>query len=262
MKFCAIASGSSGNCQYIETNGKKILIDAGLSGKAIEENLRAVGVDPSELDGIFVTHEHSDHVKGVGILARRYGLDVFANESTWMAMAKTIKRVDDHKRHVFQTQQPFSYGDLDIVPMALFHDAAEATGYVIRSGGKKLSVLTDTGWVNTSMLEKMSGSDLYYIESNHDTDMLENGPYPRILKDRIASTRGHLSNGHCGELLTGLLEKRGEHVVLAHLSEENNRPLLAARATREILAEHAIYEGRDFILEVAKARLPSRFIEL
>ena len=146
--------------------------------------------------------------------------------------------------------------------MGLFHDAAEGTGYVIRSGGKKLSVLTDTGWVNTSMLEKMSGSDLYYIESNHDAEMLQTGPYPRILKDRIASTRGHLSNEHCGELLTGLLEKRGEYVVLAHLSEENNRPLLAARATREILAEHAIYEGRDFILEVAKAKAPSRFIEL
>lgn len=262
MKFCAIASGSSGNCQYIETNEKKILIDAGLSGKAIEENLRAVGVDPGDLDGIFVTHEHNDHVKGVGILARRWGLDVFANENTWHAMEKTVKRIDDHKRHVFHTAQAFSYGDMEIVPMALFHDAAEGTGYVICSGNKKISVLTDTGWVNTSMLEKMSGSDLYYIESNHDTDMLESGPYPRILKDRIASTRGHLSNEHCGELLTGLLEKKGEHVVLAHLSEENNRPLLAARATREILAEHAIYEGRDFILEVAKAKLPSRFIEL
>ena len=262
MKFCAIASGSSGNCQYIETNEKKILIDAGLSGKAIEENLRAVGVDPGDLDGIFVTHEHSDHVKGVGILARRWGLDVFANESTWQAMAKTIKRIDDHKRHVFHMQQPFSYGDIDIVPMALFHDAADATGYVIRSGGKKLSVLTDTGWVNTSMLEKMGGSDLYYIESNHDVEMLQTGPYPRRLKERIASTRGHLSNEHCGELLTGLLEKKGEYVVLAHLSEENNRPLLAARATRDILAEHAIYEGRDFILEVAKAKAPSRFIEL
>ncbi|MDY3118241.1 MAG: MBL fold metallo-hydrolase [Peptoniphilus sp.] len=262
MKFCAIASGSSGNCQYIETNEKKILIDAGLSGKAIEENLRAVGVDPSGLDAIFVTHEHNDHVKGVGILARRYGLEVFANEATWRAMEKTIKRIDDHKRHVFRTAEAFRYGDMEVVPMALFHDAQEATGYVIHAGEKKLSVLTDTGWVNTSMLEKMRGSDLYYIESNHDVDMLQNGPYPRILKDRIASTRGHLSNEHCGELLTGLLEKRGEHVVLAHLSQENNRPLLAARATRDILAEHAIYEGRDFILEVAKAKAPSHLIEL
>ena len=166
MKFCAIASGSSGNCQYIETNEKKILIDAGLSGKAIEENLRAVGVDPSELDGIFVTHEHNDHVKGVGILARRWGLDVFANENTWQAMEKTVKRIDDHKRHVFQTQQPFSYGDLDIVPMALFHDAAEATGYVIRSGGKKLSVLTDTGWVNTSVSYQLVESQTANLTTN------------------------------------------------------------------------------------------------
>ena len=262
MKFSAIASGSSGNCQYIETNEKRILIDAGLSGKAIERNLKIIGVEPSTLDGIFVTHEHNDHVKGVGILARRYGLEVFANENTWMAMERTVKRIDDHKRHVFNSAEPFRFGDLTVYPMPLFHDAAEGCGYVFSSGGRKISILTDTGWVNTNMLEHMAGSDIYYLESNHDLEMLQNGPYPRILKDRIASTRGHLSNEHCAELLTSLLEKKQEHVVLAHLSRENNIPLLAARTTRDTLADHSIHEGVDFMLEVAKPDDPTKLIEL
>lgn len=262
MKFCALASGSSGNCQYIETKEKRILVDAGLSGKAIERNLQAIGVDPSSLDAIFVTHEHNDHIKGVGILARRYGLEVFANENTWLAMEKTIKPIYDHKKHVYRSNESFRYGDLSIYPMPLFHDAVEGCGYVMASGKKKLSILTDTGWVNTSMLEHMANSDLYYIESNHDVEMLRNGPYPRVLKDRIASTRGHLSNEHCAELLTSLVQKKKEHIVLAHLSGENNLPLLAARSTRDKLAERSIYEGIDFMLEVAKPKEPTQLIEL
>lgn len=262
MKFCSLASGSSGNCQYIETKEKKILIDGGLSGKAIENNLRAIGVDPATLDAIFVTHEHNDHVKGVGILARRYHLEVFANENTWLAMEKTVKHIDEKKRAVFESRKPFFYGDLSVYPMPLFHDAAEGCGFVVSEGNKKISHLTDTGWVNTDMLEKMRGSDLYYLESNHDTEMLRNGPYPRVLKERIASTRGHLSNDHCAELLSGLLEKKGEHVVLAHLSGENNLPLLAARSAREALAENSVYEGVDFMLQVATPKVPCRCIEL
>lgn len=262
MKFSALASGSSGNCQYIESGEKRILIDAGLSGKAIEANLRAIGVEPNTLDAIFVTHEHNDHVKGVGILARRYGLEVFANENTWLAMERTIKHIDDHKRHVFRSAEPFRYGDLEVFPMPLFHDAVEGCGYVFATEAHKVSILTDTGWVNTSMLEHMAGSDIYYLESNHDLEMLKNGPYPRILKERIASTRGHLSNEHCAELLTSLIKKRGEHVVLAHLSRENNLPLLAARATRETLAERGIHEGVDFLLEVARPKEPTQLIEL
>ena len=133
---------------------------------------------------------------------------------------------------------------------------------MVSAGNKKISHLTDTGWVNTDMLEKMRGSDLYYLESNHDTEMLRNGPYPRVLKERIASTRGHLSNDHCAELLSGLLEKKGEHVVLAHLSGENNLPLLAARSAREALAENSVYEGVDFMLQVATPKVPCRCIEL
>ena len=262
MKFCSITSGSSGNCQYIETENTRILIDAGLSGKAIETNLREIGVDPSSIDAIFVTHEHTDHVKGVGVLARRYQLEVFANANTWLAMEGTVKKIDSSNRMTFQNDIPFFYKDLAIYPMSIFHDCVQGTGYIIEKNNKKISVLTDTGWVNTNMMEKMAGSSLYYLESNHDLQMLENGPYPRVLKERIASNRGHLSNDHAAELLGMLLQKKKEHVVLAHLSGENNLPMIAARTAREYLGYKNIHEGLDFILEVAKPKLNSKLIEI
>lgn len=262
MKFCSLTSGSVGNCQYIETQDSRILIDAGLSGKAIENNLREIGVDPTSLDAILVTHEHSDHVKGVGVLARRYGLEVFANESTWKAMEKTVKKIDSSKSMVFENERAFSYKDLSIFPMSTFHDCVQGTGFVIESSKKKISVLTDTGWVNTSMMDAMFGSHLFYIESNHDCEMLENGPYPRILKQRVASNRGHLSNDHAAEVLGRLLDKKKEYVVLGHLSQENNLPMIASRTAREYLASRQIHEGIDFLLEIAKPKTNSKVIEI
>lgn len=262
MKFCSLTSGSSGNCQYIETDNARILIDAGLSGKAIEKNLAEIGVDPSSLDAIFVTHEHMDHIQGVGVLARRYQLEVFANENTWLAMDSTVKRIDSSNRKVFENDQAFFYKDLAIYPMSIFHDCVQGTGYILEQKNKKISVLTDTGWVNTNMMDKMAGSNLYYLESNHDIEMLQTGPYPRVLKERISSNRGHLSNDHAAQVLGKLLQRKGEHVVLAHLSGENNLPLIAARTTRDHLAGKKIHEGIDFILEVAKPKLNSNIIEI
>lgn len=252
MKFCALASGSSGNSQYIETNEKKILIDAGLSGAKIEKLLHSIDVDPKDLDAIFVTHEHKDHAAGVGVLARRYGLEVFANKKTWQAMAPTIKKVPSEQCHLVENHISLSYGDMYIMPIATFHDCVEGTGYIIGSGNKKISVVTDTGWVNGKMKEYMKNSDLYYLEANHDEDLLINGPYPFPLKQRILSNRGHLSNANAGSVLGDLLEKRGEKVVLAHLSRDNNAPLLAARTVRDLLDTKGIKEGTDFVLEVAK----------
>ncbi|MDO5714224.1 MAG: MBL fold metallo-hydrolase [Tissierellia bacterium] len=262
MKFCALASGSSGNSQYIETDEKKILIDAGLSGVRIEKLLQSIGVKPENLDAIFVTHEHKDHAKGVGILARRYGLKVFANENTWEAMASTIKKVPSNQCFVIHNHTSFSFGDLYIMPIATFHDCVEGTGYVIGRGKKKISIITDTGWVNDKMKSYMEDSDLYYLEANHDEDMVINGPYSFPLKQRILSNRGHLSNAHAGSVLGELLQKKGEKVVLAHLSEDNNVPLLAARTVRDLLYQKGIHEGVDFTLEVAKRHQASKIYEL
>ncbi len=262
MKLCSIASGSKGNSTYIESKGTRILIDAGLSGIAIQRNLEEIGVDPSTLDAIFVTHEHMDHIKGVGVLARRFQLDVFANENTWLAMDKTVGKINSNHMHRFKHDEMLKYKDLGILPMRSFHDCMDGSGFVVHSDDKKISFLTDTGYVNTSMLETMSGSDLYFLESNHDLELLKNSSYPWALKQRISSNRGHLSNDHAGEVLKKLVTKRGEHVVLAHLSDENNLPEVAIRTIRRTLSEAAIQEGLDYTLHVAKPLVSSNIIEI
>ena len=258
MNFCSLASGSSGNCQYIETKESRFLIDAGQTGKKIENLLGEIQVDPKSLDGILVTHEHFDHTSAVGVLARRYGLKVFANENTWLAMEKTVKKIPKSQQVVFETGKDLEYKDLKIETIPLFHDCVQGTGFILQDKDTKIAMLTDTGWVSTSMLEKMAHADLYYIEANHDEDLLRTGPYSFALKQRIASNRGHLSNHHAASILEKLLQKKKEHVLLGHLSTDNNDPVLAVRTIREDLARTNIHEGLDFTMEVAKPCEPSR----
>lgn len=257
MKFQPLISGSSGNCQYIETKETKILVDAGMTGKKIQELLEEIQVDPKDLDGILVTHEHYDHTSAVGVLARRHGIKVFANENTWMAMEKTVKTIPVRQREVFTTGEDFHIKDLHVQTFPTFHDCVHGTSFVLEDGRTKVSMLTDTGWVSTSMMEKMKGADLYYIEANHDEEMLRTGPYSFALKQRIASNRGHLSNHHAADVLSKMLEKKNEHVILAHMSTDNNDPLLATRTFREDLALCNIHEGLHFTMEVAKKASPS-----
>lgn len=257
MNFQPLISGSSGNCQYIETKETKILVDAGMTGKKIQELLREIQVDPKDLDGILVTHEHYDHTSAVGVLARRYGLQVFANENTWMAMEKTVKKIPSQQRQVFSTGETFHIKDLEVGTIPIFHDCVHGTSFILQDKDCKVAMLTDTGWVSTAMLEKMQGANLYYIEANHDEEMLRTGPYSFALKQRIASNRGHLSNHHAADVLSKLLEKKKEHVILAHLSTDNNDPLLATRSIRESLGKKDLHEGLHFTLEVAKRTRPS-----
>lgn len=252
MKFCSLSSGSNGNCQYIETDGARILIDAGLSGKRIEELLKTIEVDPASLDAIFVTHEHLDHSCGVGVMSRRYDIKVFANLNTWKAMEKTVKKIKHDNINVFENDKTFIYKDLIINPMRTFHDCVEGSGFIINKGNKKISLLTDTGWINTEMKEKMEGSQLFFIESNHDEEMLLNGSYSWALKQRILSNRGHLSNLNTADVMKDMIKKRREIVLLAHLSQDNNEPILASRTFRDFLNGNNIREGLDYILEVAK----------
>lgn len=257
MKFQPLISGSSGNCQYIETRETKILVDAGMTGKKIQELLEEIQVNPKDLDGILVTHEHYDHTSAVGVLARRYGLKVFANENTWMAMEKTVKKIPSNQRVQFTTGEDFRIKDLQVQTIPIFHDCVHGTSFVLEDGTCKISMLTDTGWVSNAMLEKMKGADLYYIEANHDEELLRTGPYSFALKQRIASNRGHLSNHHAADVLSKLLEKKNEHVVLAHMSTDNNDPLLAVRTIREDLGLKNVHEGLHFTMEVAKRTSPS-----
>ncbi|RVU55651.1 MBL fold metallo-hydrolase [Anaerosphaera multitolerans] len=250
MKFCSLASGSSGNCEYIEYKNTKILIDAGLSGKKIEELLNSIDVKASEIDAIFVTHEHIDHIKGVGVLSRRYGTKVFATPETFNRMLPTTKEIKTENSFFFENSKPFHFKDLFVEPISSFHDCANGTCFSI-TGSKKVSIVTDTGWISSEMLEKMANSALYYIEANHDYEMLINGSYPWSLKQRISSNRGHLSNENTAEILQKLITRRKEVVMLSHLSRDNNLPMLATRTVRDFLSNKNILEGTDYILEVS-----------
>ncbi|NLY21051.1 MAG: MBL fold metallo-hydrolase [Tissierellia bacterium] len=263
MKFCSLSSGSSGNCQYIETENSKILVDAGMSGKKIEELLKSIDVEAKDLDAIFVTHEHNDHCAGVGVLSRRYDLPVFANKDTWEAMLPTIKEVKESNIKVFDIEKDFEFRDLHIVPVPLFHDAVNANGFVLENEKSKVSIVTDTGWVSSDMKELILNSNLYFIESNHDEDMLKNGHYSWVLKQRILSTRGHLSNFHTATLLGEILKANRERIILSHLSSDNNTPTLAYETVYEYLDQKGYdIEREDVLLSVAPRYSATELIEL
>lgn len=250
MLFCSLSSGSSGNCQYIEYKNTKILIDAGHSGKRITELLNSIDKKIEDIDGIFVTHEHIDHAKGVGVLSRKHNIKVFSTLETLQAMQPITKDIAPENAYTFINGQPFRFKDLYINPMASFHDCTNGTCFIV-NGDKKISIVTDTGWVNSELLNSMAGSSIYYLESNHDYEMLMNGNYPWSLKTRISSTRGHLSNDNAAEILTKLLQKKQEIVMLSHLSQDNNTHTIASNTVRNYLAQNSIIDGIDYNLEIS-----------
>ena len=250
VKFCSLSSGSSGNAQYIETDNTRILIDNGFSGKRLAELLGSIDVCPHTLDAILVTHEHTDHIKGVGVMSRRYDIPIYGNANTWAGMEKKIGKIKEDNIKVFDTEDYIDIKDIEVNPIHIFHDANEPVGYILRNGKVKISIVTDTGWVNANMTEKLKSSNLCLIESNHDTNMLKNGTYPWALKQRIASTRGHLSNDEAGMTLCETLAGNGEIVLLGHLSKDNNDPQVAHRTVKNHLNLRGIDTDRDITLDM------------
>ena len=251
IKFCSLSSGSSGNCQYIEANNTRILIDAGFSGKRIEALLESIDVSPKTIDGIFVTHEHIDHSKGVGVLSRRYDIPIYANENTFLAMDKIIGKLKEDNTKVFSAGENFTFKDLQIHPFNIFHDALEPVGYAIYYKNKKISIITDTGWVNNEMIDNIKDSNLYLLESNHDVEMLKFGSYPYYLKQRIMSSQGHLSNDDAANVLCDLITKGKEIVLLCHLSQDNNAPCLALQTVTDTLKDKGIDALKDIKLGIS-----------
>ncbi len=241
MKMCSIASGSSGNCVYLETEEARIIIDAGLSGKQIQTLLEKGGINPKKLDAILVTHEHADHIKGVGVLSRRFHIPVYANLETWRAMHLKIGNINSDMRKVFKNLQTFGLKDLEIKALPLHHDAVDPVGFSFISKDEKASLITDTGFLDSRMMDEIANSDIYYFEANHDVEMLLRGPYPQDLKARILSDHGHLSNRQAGLALSELLRGRDEVVLLAHLSDKNNNP----RVCRDTVCGILRNEGFD-----------------
>src|SRR5690554_5369682 len=240
MKFCSIASGSSGNCLFLQSQHTKLLIDVGISGKRVTNALDQLDVKGEELDGILVTHDHSDHIKGVGIVSRKYNLPIYANSATWEVMVEGIGKINPGNIRYFQSNSPFEIKDLQIKPFHTSHDAMESVGFSVLGNNKKMSIATDLGVIDDALLENLYGSDLVVLEANHDVQMLTIGPYPYFLKRRILSNEGHLSNESAGNALVKLVQKGLKRVLLAHLSRENNFPELAYQTVYNILSENRI----------------------
>lgn len=257
LKFCSLASGSSGNCQYIESENTRLLVDAGLSGKRIQNALNYIDVEPGTIQGILVTHEHIDHIKGVGILSRRFDIPIYANINTWKAMEHKLGKIADANRIVIKTEESFMINDISVTAFGTYHDAEEPVGYVFEKSGRKISLLTDTGTVCSRIRDRIQGSHLMLLESNHDLDMLINGPYPWHLKNRVKGDLGHLSNVTCGELISAVHQEECIY-LLAHLSKENNTPETALRTVKNIVVEQGINLEEEAFIEMTYRDMPSK----
>jgi len=262
IKVCSLSSGSSGNCQYIGTDRTRILVDAGFSGKKTEGLLSTIGVMADTIDYILVTHEHIDHVRGAGVLSRRYDIPILANKNTWIHMSKTIGEIKDKNIKIIDSNKDLLLEDLGIHSFKIYHDAIEPVGYIIYYENTKISIMTDTGWVDNNMKDKIKGSDLYLMESNHDVEMLKTGRYPWPLKKRVMSKEGHLSNMDAGETLSEVLSGNGEIVLLGHLSRENNTPSLAKETVRECLESYGLDTYEDIELDLTYRDRPTKLYTL
>lgn len=247
MRLHLLASGSAGNCLFVEAGETRILIDCGISGAETARRLEQVGARPDSVEAIVVSHEHSDHIQGVGVLARRYGLPVYLTAGTQGACNGQLDPPVEVRP--FVPGHEFMVGDLTIRPFSIPHDAAEPVAFTLHHGGVKAGVATDLGFSTALARQHLSGSHLLVLESNHDPDMLARSAYPWELKRRIRGRSGHLSNRDAARLLEGVLHDGLETVALAHLSERNNRPELALMEADEVLKKYRL--GERVTVEVA-----------
>lgn len=252
--FCPLRSGSSGNSLFVEGGRTRVLVDAGLSGRMIERALCDLSVSPDTLQAILITHEHSDHIKGAGILSRRYDVPVYATESTWLAMEEKpdFSGIALKNRRVFVPEEDFYIGDLAVSPFPIPHDAADPVGFALMHRGKKICVATDLGHIAAGWMKALVDSDLLLMESNHDPDMLRSHMrYPAMLKRRILGAKGHLSNEDCGLAISRLVKKGLCNVILGHLSGETNTPELAKQTVCSVLVNEGIRPGIDVQVDMA-----------
>ena len=263
MKFCSLYSGSSGNSIFIASDNTRVLIDAGLAGKKIDEALKHIGEEASSIDGIFITHEHIDHIKGVGVLSRKYDIPIYANDNTWAVMEKNIGKIKEHNIRIMDRRSSITINDLEIRSFNIPHDAIAPVGYTVSYAGKNASVVTDFGVFTEEIRDNIIDSDIILLESNHDVNMLRMGPYPYKLKLRVLGENGHLSNEDCGSAIVSLLKNdKKKQIVLGHLSGTNNHPDLAYQTVVDVLSANGIRPGDDVTLQLASRHNPSEIILL
>ena len=247
MKIHVLASGSTGNAIFIDMDETKVLVDAGISTRRIKQSLDSLGEKVEDLDGVFITHEHRDHVNGLTSLLKKYKIPAYTRPDTWQSMYCRSALPDSCCNDL---KDSLDIGNIKIEPFSISHDAADPVGFQLFGKGKKVSVATDLGFVTPTVKEALSLSDVLVLESNHDVDMLKNGSYPWYLKKRILSNRGHLANNDAGWTLANLNRKSHTHVFLAHLSQENNCPELAKDTVAKILTSQGCELDKDISLHL------------
>lgn len=261
FQFCSLYSGSSGNCLFAQTFNTKILIDAGESAKKITEALSLINVDINDLDAILVTHEHLDHIRGLGTLSKKYNIPIYANKKTWDAMPEQASKILDANKKYFIPSENFEIGDLKLHPFEIPHDAANPCGFNIFHDNKKISIATDIGHMTSSVIHKLEDSSFILLEANYDPNVLKCSKYPYLLKQRIAGPNGHLPNEEAGKTISYLLDSGLEQVMLGHLSKENNFPELAYKTVVDELIDKK-YNENNISINIASRSSPSPIINL
>ncbi|MDD2973014.1 MAG: MBL fold metallo-hydrolase [Lachnospiraceae bacterium] len=265
MRLCSIASGSSGNCIYVGTEATHLLVDTGISGKRTEQGLNEIGVSLRDIDGILVTHEHADHISGLGVISRKHGIPIYATPGTIYAIknTKSVGKIDTSLFNPVSADEKLIIKEIAVHPMRVSHDAAEPLAYRFAYGDKKVGIITDLGNFNDYTVANLQGLDAVLLEANHDINMLQVGPYPYYLKQRILGDRGHLSNEVSGRLLSRILHDGMKKIILGHLSKENNLAELAYETVRvEVTAADVPYTGNDFPIVVAKRDTVSEVVTI
>ena len=261
LKFCSLYSGSSGNSLYVETENTKILIDAGESSKKIEKALNEIDVNIKDINGILVTHEHSDHIKGLGTLAKKFNIPVYANQETWDAMPEISEKINSSSQNKFIPYEKFDIGDLKIFPFQIPHDAANPCGFNLFYKNQKISIATDLGHMDSKLIKYLEESNFILLEANYDPNILRYSKYPYSLKQRIAGPNGHLSNEMAGKTISYLMKSGLSKVMLGHLSKENNFPELAYQTVIDELYNDNFNENQ-LTMSVANRSTPSKILNL
>lgn len=265
MELFSIASGSGGNCVCVGNDTDHVMIDCGISKKRIEAGMNSMDYSISDMDGLLITHEHSDHISGLGVISRRYGLPIYATAGTIAAIKriKSLGSIDNGLFRRIEADRDFTIGSLKIHPLRISHDAAEPVAFVIRDSGHGVGVVTDLGVYDDYILDNIRGLDAILLEANHDVRMLEAGPYPYPLKQRILGDKGHLSNENSGRLLSRALHDGLRHILLGHLSKENNYEKLAIKTVSlEVTLSDTPYKAKDFPITIAPRESVSERIVL
>lgn len=262
FNFCSLYSGSSGNSLFVETENTRILVDAGVSSKKIETALENLNINPSSINGILITHEHSDHIQGLGTFAKKYNLPIFANQKTLDAMPKQLEKISEKNIKKFTIEEKFEIGDMQIKPFSIPHDAANPCGFNIFKDDKKISIATDIGHMTNGILKNLEDSIFVLLESNYDPEVLKFSRYPYQLKSRIAGPNGHLSNELAGKTINHLLKSGLQQAMLGHLSKESNFPELAYKTVLDEIISSNNYNENTFKLNIASRDIPGNICTL